>query len=230
VDTRLVDHIPKVVRKYVYDYFLEATTAPSLEEIMRELKLARREALEALVALESAKQLALLRGTERILMAFPFSAIATPFKVSLANGKKYFANCAWDAVAFHVMLEKGVRIDSFCHHCTERIEILLNRGRPVKMDPSNPLVFIAVPAHKWWEDIVSSCSNAMFFFSSKDHLQGWLTDNPEVVGQAITVEQTLKISAPIYGGRMEVDYERPSREVIEAQFESAGLRGDFWKL
>ena len=37
-------------------------------------------------------------------MAHPFSGIVTPFPVTMANGKRYFANCAWDAIAFHVML------------------------------------------------------------------------------------------------------------------------------
>src|SRR5207253_9634972 len=45
------------------------------------------------------------------------------------NRRWYFANCAWDAVAFHAMLNEEIRIGSQCHHCAESISITLANGR-----------------------------------------------------------------------------------------------------
>src|SRR2546425_3767308 len=93
-------NLQKSVRKYIFEHFEEHTTAPVLEQIMRKFDLERTSAFKVLVELQSARHIALLTGTQRILMAFPFSSIVTPFRVKVAGkDKEYFANCAWDAVA-----------------------------------------------------------------------------------------------------------------------------------
>ncbi|TLZ78633.1 MAG: hypothetical protein E6K11_08340, partial [Methanobacteriota archaeon] len=74
------------VRKFVFDSFLENSVPPVLEEIMERFHLGRPQAFEALQALEAARHLKLVPGTQRILMAFPFSAVATPFRVERSNG------------------------------------------------------------------------------------------------------------------------------------------------
>jgi len=157
----------KKVRKWIYEYFLENESAPIVEEIMTHFRLQRNETHQVLMDIEAAHNLALLPGTQRILMAHPFSAIATPFRV-IVGSKRYYANCAWDAIAFHVMLSKDLHIDSFCHHCAEAISIDLKSGK-TSSAPPNPVVFLSVPAAKWWDSIVNTCSNNMVFFSSKQH-------------------------------------------------------------
>src|SRR2546425_7420248 len=137
-------------------------------------------------------------------MAFPFSSIVTPFRVKVAGkAKEYFANCAWDAVAIHVTLGKEQWISSYCHHCSEEINIHLKDQRLVSpQSGSLPLVYLALPASKWWENIVLTCSNNMVFFSSKDHLAEWTNSNSSARGEALTIEQTLRLSFPIYKTKM----------------------------
>jgi hypothetical protein len=75
---------------------LKNTTAPVLEQIMRKLDMDRASAFRVLVDLQSARHIALLTVTQKILMAFPFSDIVTPFRVKVTGKEKeYFANCAW---------------------------------------------------------------------------------------------------------------------------------------
>src|SRR5262245_14692402 len=100
------------IRKFVYDRFRETARAPVVEVIMQRFALSRRQVVDLLRGLEAARQLALVPGTERILMAHPFSAITTPFRVEARGGRTFFANCAWDAIAFHVLLDEPIRIDS----------------------------------------------------------------------------------------------------------------------
>ncbi len=49
-------------------------------------------------------------------------------------------------------------------------------------------------------------------------------------GEALSVEQTLKISLPIYKEKMKLDYARPTKEELMIYWDSIGLHGDFWKL
>src|SRR5438445_11168810 len=142
------ENLRKSVRKYIFEHFEEHATAPVLEQIMRKFRLDRTSAFNLLVELQSARHIALLTGTQRILMAFPFSSIVTPFRVKIAGkDRDYFANCAWDAVAIHVALGKEQWISSYCHHCAEDIKIHLRGQRVVSQGShSRPLIYLALPA------------------------------------------------------------------------------------
>jgi len=219
----------KEVRKYIFDYFLSNSRAPVLEEIMDRFGLTRKEAAKVLEELELAHHVIRVPGTNRILMANPFSALDTPFRVEV-GAKEYFAACAWDAVAYHVMLSRDTQVRSFCHHCAEPIKIKFSEGRPVSSKPLLPIVYLALPAVKWWENIVITCANNMVFFSSRRHLDDWTESNPGFSGEALTLNQTLKISVPIYKNKMKLDYTRPTKDELMLYWDSMGLRGDFWKL
>ncbi len=216
------------VRKYVFDHFLEHAAPPVLEQIMERFRLGRSEAFEALQALEAAHHLKLVPGTQRILMAFPFSAVATPFRVGRRDGRWYFANCAWDAVAFHAMLDEAIRVESRCHDCAEPIGIEV--GGRAAASPAGPLVYLSLPAAQWWNDIVNTCSNHMVFFRSASHLDAWRAANPGPSGAALTVEQTHALSLPIYRDKLKLEYARPSKDALVAHFRALGLTGAFWDL
>ncbi len=226
------ESLQKNVRKYIFEHFEEHTSAPVLEQIMRKFGLNRASAFKVLEELQSARHIALLAGTQRILMAFPFSSIVTPFRVKVTGkDKEYFANCAWDAVALHVALGKEQWISSYCHHCSEDIRIRLKDQRMVsQQSDKQPLVYLSLPASKWWENITLTCANNMVFFSSKDHFAEWIKSGNATGGEALTIEQTLRLSVPIYQTKMSLDYARPSREQTIAHFQSLGLTSDFWKI
>jgi len=225
-----LEKLPNLVRKYVFDHFLEKSVPPVLEQIMNKFELSRADAFDVLKQLEAARHLALLKGTQRILMAWPFSSIATPFHVKVDNKGSYFANCAWDSIAFHVMLGNDVVVKSFCHHCGEDVKIELGNQKVASAHPSSVLVYFAIPAARWWDDMITTCSNNMTFFSSKGHLQEWLQAGHDEGGEAVTIEKMLKLSVSIYKAKMNIDYARPAKADLSAYFETIGLRGDFWKL
>ena len=223
------DDLAARIRAFIFDHFLAYATPPVVEQLMTEFALSREEATAALHQLEAARHIALVKGTARILMAFPFSAVATPFRVSV-DGRGYFANCAWDAVAFHAMLRRDVRIASHCHHCAARIELQLRDGRAVRADPPDTLVYLALPAARWWEDIVASCGNTMVFFASPEHRDASDLRAGPGHGASLTPDQTLRLSAPIYAEKLALDYARPTREALVEHFAAMGLTGDFWRL
>ncbi|MFQ5594496.1 MAG: organomercurial lyase, partial [Anaerolineae bacterium] len=80
----------------------------------------------------------------------PFSGIETPHLVE-ANGKAYFANCAWDAFGVAAALHCDADIKTSCADCGEPIELQVRNGEPV---PQECAVHFAVPAAHWWDDII----------------------------------------------------------------------------
>ena len=56
---------------------------------------------------------------DRIVVAYPFCAAPTPFRVRLTPGTERYACCAIDALGVAPMLGEPVRVMSECHHCHE---------------------------------------------------------------------------------------------------------------
>lgn len=215
------------VRKLIFEHLLEHATPPVVEQLMTAFGLPRDHAASVLHELAAARHVALVEGTDRILMAFPFSAVATPFRVT-ARGRAYFANCAWDAIAFHAMLDSDVHVNSFCHHCATPIDVTLSGGRTVSAKPAETLVHLAVPAARWWDDIITTCGNTMVFFASPEHRDA--SSLGRSGGASLTPQQTHALSEPIYAHKLALDYARPSRDQLVAHFAALGLSGEFWQL
>lgn len=198
---------------------------------MTAFSMTRDDATEVLRTLERARHIALVKGTARILMAFPFSAIAAPFRVTVGD-RLYFANCAWDAIAFHAMLGAEVRVDSFCHHCAAPVEIEMTGGRasPTRVAPSETLVYLALRPTQWWEDIVSTCANTMVFFASPEHRDASDLRAPADAAASLTPGQVHTLSVPIYARKFALDYARPSQGELLDHFAAVGLTGDYWQM
>ena len=58
-----------------------------------------------------------VRG-EELLMANPFSAVPTAYRVR-AGGRSWYANCAWDAFGICAALDSNGVIDTRCPDCGE---------------------------------------------------------------------------------------------------------------
>jgi hypothetical protein len=218
------------VRLRVYEHFLEHGRPPVAEELMVDFGLSRGEAIDVLRQLVETRGVALVKGTARILMAWPFSAIATPFVVR-ARGQTYFANCSWDAIAFHAMLgTEPVHISSRCHHCAAEIRIELRNGRATVVQPESTIVYLALRPTEWWEDIIATCSNTMVFFCSTEHRDESGVDADPERSASLTPDQTHQLGVPLYARRLEIDYERPSRDELNAHFAALELAGTYWRI
>jgi Alkylmercury lyase len=218
---------PMEVRKFIFDSFLETGRAPLVEEIMPRFNVGREEAVKLLLELQASHHILLLPGTHRILMANPFSNLPTPFRVS-SGGMSFYANCAWDAIALHVLLERDVRIASFCHHCAATILLNLSDGKRVAGERNDLLVYLGTPVSKWYDNLLVTCSNTMVFFSSQEHLDDWKRSNSGAEGVALSIDTMIRVVTPISKGRGRLDYQMPSRSQLMAHWKSIGLSGQFW--
>ncbi len=217
------------VRMSILESFVEHSVPPVVEQLMSQFSLARTETVALLGELTAARHIALVKGTARILMAWPFSAIATPF-VARARGRTYYANCSWDAIALHSVLVADMHIDSFCHHCARPIAIELSGGRATLVEPAATIVYLALGPSQWWADIIATCSNTMVFFCSPEHRDASDLCAPADQAASLTPDQTHELSVPLYAGRLSIGYVRPSREELLAHFAALGLTGPYWTL
>ena len=83
-------------------------------------------------------------------MANPFSAAPTAYRVH-ADGRWWYANCAWDAFGVLSALKVDGRIESSCPDCGEpyAVEVIDQTA-----NRSYLLFHCLVPAARWWDDIV----------------------------------------------------------------------------
>lgn len=220
----------KHIRKFVLDHFVEYSRAPLAEEIMERFKISKREVFNALDSLEKGRLLYRLKGTQRILMAHPFSNMPTSYQVITESGKIYYANCAWDSVALHFLLRQPVQVKSYCFHCSDVIQLALRNEKLVEKKPENFLVHFSKPLAQWWEDVVDTCANNMIFFSSDQHLTEWRDTNSNKAGYTPTFDQIIEMSRFHYRNRLNLDYERHNSDELAAFFASIGLTGDFWRI
>ena len=130
------------LRNLVYRRFVELGRAPTLEELATDEAALRR--------LHDAHWLVLEPDRPEIRMMNPFSAVPTQHRVE-ADGRSWFANCAWDAFGIPAALGVDGHISSSCPDCCEAIEIDVIGGRP---EPATGVFHVLVPARHWWDDIV----------------------------------------------------------------------------
>jgi len=129
------------VRAAVYD----ATMRTGRPPLAAELEIGARDALQRLAA----ARVLVLQPDGEILMAPPFSAVPTPFRV-VAGSISSFANCIWDALGIPAMLKSDAVITTSCGDCGAAMQVHVTGGRV----SGEGLLHFAIRAREWWSDIV----------------------------------------------------------------------------
>ena len=92
----------------------------------------------------------MLTETGELWRVAPFSAVPTAFPVESA-GRTYYANCIWDALGIPAMLRQDAAISASCACCN--LEMAL-RVTGASLLPHEGRIHVAVPARRWYEDVV----------------------------------------------------------------------------
>ena len=139
------------VKLTIYDLTAETGRVPNSLEVARKIGINEADVLDAFARLRVKRLLVPEPGdSSRIRMAPPFSGVATAFPVE-ANGKRYYANCVWDAYGIAAALHADAIIPAADGHTGEPLTLEVKRHQPVL----HPYVaHFAVPAAHWWDDIV----------------------------------------------------------------------------
>jgi hypothetical protein len=143
----------RAVRVAVYRYTVAECAPPAADQIAHEVAATTAEVETSLRRLADAHVLVLAPGTTSIWMAAPFSAVPTPFSVSVGE-RRYFANCVWDALGIPACLHADARIDTDCPDCAAPLRLEVRDS--ALEEPSEGVIHFAVPAARWWDDIGST--------------------------------------------------------------------------
>jgi len=138
------------LRALTYGLFVELGRAPTADEVAESGGVARDDVVDGWLRLHEQHALVLNPATAEIRMANPFSAVPTAYRV-LAQGRWWYANCAWDAFGICAALHADGRVDASCPDCGEPLGVELRARRP---DDESLLFHCLVPAARWWDDIV----------------------------------------------------------------------------
>ena len=145
-----MDELDLRIRNHLYASFVAGGRAHTTAETGAALGLAEADVADAYRRLYDAHALVLHPGTTEIRMLNPFSAVETPHRVE-ADGRSWFANCAWDALGIPGALHTDGAVSSECPDCGEPLELEVRGGELVR--GADLLVHFVVPARHWWDDI-----------------------------------------------------------------------------
>jgi hypothetical protein len=139
------------VKLNIYETIARTGRISSALEVAQALDTSLDDVLAAFKTLHQKRLLVPEPGDpSRIRMAPPFSGIETPFRVT-AQGKLFYANCAWDALGIPAALHADASVHSKDAHSGEPITLEVHNGQPI---PEPCVIHFAVPAARWWEDIL----------------------------------------------------------------------------
>lgn len=165
------------VRHFIYQRFAETTRPPSVDETGRHFGISSEKAAEYFRELHNrhaifldpdedsasasthASRVGVMGNYSHLAtrMAWPFSAIPTDFKV-YANGKTYFANCAWDMLGIPAALHCDAVIEAVCSESNETIRLEIKDGqinghRFTDSKSTNLLIHFPLPFNRWYDDL-----------------------------------------------------------------------------
>jgi hypothetical protein len=134
----------------IYRHFAETGERPSLDFVAGALDSDRESIHGAFAGLAAKRVLVLESDGSSIRMAPPFSGVSTQHVV-IAEGTRYHANCAWDALGVPAALHRPGEVRSRCEQSGEPLRLSVGVRGP---EPSSWVFHCLVPAAKWWDDIV----------------------------------------------------------------------------
>jgi len=144
------------VRLAIMDSFVGGAT-PSVGAVASTLGADSAAVEAAFDRLAAGRAIVLTPGTRDIRMAAPFAGAPTDFRVKVGD-RSYYANCIWDAVGIPAMLtgagrSADARIETQCPDCSAPLGLAVDAGG-LTTDVPGAVAHFAVPAARWWADIV----------------------------------------------------------------------------
>jgi hypothetical protein len=140
------DRLDREARSFVYEHFVEHGLPPTAH-----LGVEPERARAAYERLDERHALFLDPESREVRMAFPFSGVPTPFRVR-ANGRSYWANCAWDMLGVPAALHDDAVV----------VAVYTEDGSPARLSVDggwlrgevDGVVHFPLPLRRWYEDLV----------------------------------------------------------------------------
>jgi len=151
------DNLLWQIRHFVYNHFADITHAPSVEETATHFNISAEEAGEYYNELHNRHAFFLEPDTLTVRMVNPFSGIPTEFKVH-ANGRTYYANCAWDMLGIPATLHSDAVIEAVCTESNEIVRIEIRNDQITNHRAASLrdqlIIHFPIPFARWYDDLV----------------------------------------------------------------------------
>ena len=141
------------IRRYVYREFALTAAPPNHASIAHAFGVTEVEARESLRRLHEAHAIFLRPGSDDVLMANPFSAVATDYSVHIGE-TRYFANCAWDSLGIAAALNCDADITA--RHPLDGEAMRYGVVYDELVGEMSGLVHFAKPFRNWYDDLVDT--------------------------------------------------------------------------
>ena len=136
------------MRYLIYQEFAHNGAPPSIDALAAALSLPEDKAIDLLRELGERHAVFLDDDRRRVLMANPFSAVPTPFRVT-ANGVDSWANCAWDMLGIPAALGADATIHASWAADGTPVELRVTDGEVV----GDGIVHFLKPFRTWYDDL-----------------------------------------------------------------------------
>lgn len=146
------ENLDWTVRSFVYAFLVDRARPPTVAETAAGLGIVEDRARAAYRALDRRHALFLEPGGEAIRMAYPFSGVPTPFRVR-ANGRAYWANCAWDAFGIPAALHADAAIEAPAAEDDAPLRLAVEGGRVLGQ---GEVVHFPRPFRTWYDDPIET--------------------------------------------------------------------------
>jgi len=137
------------IRHFVYQHCADNMHPPSVADTATHFNISAQEAGEYYRELNNRHAFFLEPDTLNIRMAWPFSHVPTDFKVH-ANGKTYYANCAWDMLGIPAALHADAVIEAVCTENNEAVRLEVKDGQ---ITNSQLFIHFPLPFARWYDNL-----------------------------------------------------------------------------
>jgi hypothetical protein len=224
----------RAVRLVIYRAFAGQGRPPSVTEMAAETDLAEAGVKDALRNLHDAHAIVLTPAGDAVRIAHPFSAAPMGFVVGAdgrgpagySGDRMWWGGCAWDSFGIGAALGEPVVIRTRCPGCGRDLVVRAGPAQPPDRDLA---VHIQREASRWWDDVVSTCSNIRLF-CDPSHVESWAQAGPHPVGRVIPSASMWQLAQTWYGDRLDPDWSPRPVATAQRLLEECGLSGGFWRL
>jgi hypothetical protein len=138
------------IRLALYHAFAASGLPPTYQDLAAQLGLPPEEVRHAYHRLHAHHALFLDPGTDMIRMANPLSAVPTAYPV-VVEGRRLWANCAWDSLGIPAMLHADARIETASAWSGETMIYTIADG---VLRATGGLVHFPLPFRHWYDDLI----------------------------------------------------------------------------
>ncbi|MFQ5570267.1 MAG: alkylmercury lyase family protein [Rhodothermales bacterium] len=213
------------VRYAVTRYIVDHGFAPTVEVLAQQLDTSGDTVTASFQRLSESHGLVLHPNSNDIWVAHSFSLAPTPFWVTSARGS-WWGNCGWCSLGIAAMLQDDAQITTRLGAQNEVLDIRIENG---VVSPADIVLHLAVPAARWWDNVIYTCGTILFF-RSEDAVDAWCRDRNIDRGAVLTMDQAWNLAQAWYGDYLRPSWQRRTTAEAQAAFHRLGLTGPFWQL